>query len=266
MPTRNALLLACVLLLPGAAAAEPDTPPPAPAPAPPPRSGLDVLIDKSKVDLKEHRLEVKMNHVAAKVTIKVYDDSNVVLADQEQDFAGRAPGSALVVTWSPSSDAPVGRIEVFAYDADGAYKGIAIVPWSVSIPHEEVNFRRDSADIDDAEKPKLEASFQKVTEAVAAHKELGKITLFIAGHTDTVATAAYNLQLSRARAQSIASWFRRRGLKIPVAFEGFGESSLLVKTADEVDEPRNRRVDYILAVDEPVMKTTGFRPAWRRVN
>jgi hypothetical protein len=39
-----------------------------------------------------------------------------------------------------------------------------------------------------------------------------------------------------------------------------------VKTADEVDEPRNRRVDYILSIDEPVMKTTGFRPAWRRVN
>jgi outer membrane protein OmpA-like peptidoglycan-associated protein len=264
MPTRKALLLACVLLLPGAAQAEPDTPPaPAPAPA---RSGLDVLIDKTKVDLKEHRLEVKMNHVAAKVTIKVYDDSGVVLADEEQDFAGRAPGSALVVSWSPSSDAPVGRIEVFAYDSDGAYKGIAIVPWSVAIPHEEVNFRRDSADIDDSEKPKLEASFAKVTEAVAQHKELGKITLFIAGHTDTVATAAYNLQLSRARAQSIATWFRRRGLKIPIAFEGFGESSLLVKTADDVDEPRNRRVDYILSVDEPVMKTTGYRPAWRRVN
>src|SRR5262249_38709042 len=181
MATRNSLLLACVLLLPAGARAEPDTPPPAPAPAP--RSGLDILIDKSKVDLKEHRLEVKMNHVAAKVTIKVYDEWNAVLADEEQDFAGRAPGSALVVTWSPSSDAPVGRIEVFAYDTDGAYKGIAIVPWSVSIPHEEVNFRRDSADIDDTEKPKLEASFQKVTEAVAAHKELGKITLFIAGPT-----------------------------------------------------------------------------------
>jgi outer membrane protein OmpA-like peptidoglycan-associated protein len=254
-----------MLLLPAGAQAEPETPPPAPAP-PPTRSGLDVLIDKSKVDLKEHRLEVKMNHVASKVTIKVYDDSNVVLADEEQDFEGRAPGSALVVTWSPSSDAPVGRIEVFAYDSDGAYKGIAIVPWSVSIPHEEVNFRRDSAEIDDAEKPKLEASFAKVTEAVASHKELGKITLFIAGHTDTVATAAYNLQLSRARAQAIATWFRRRGLKIPIAFEGFGESSLLVKTADEVDEPRNRRVDYILSVDEPVMKTTGYRPSWRRVN
>jgi hypothetical protein len=234
------------------------------APAAPERtSKLDVFIDKAKVDLKEHRLEVKMNHVAAKVTIKVIDDSGAVLADQEHPFAGIAPGTALIVTWSPSSDATVGRIEVFGYDEDGAYKGIAITPWAISIPHEEVNFRRDSPEIDDPEKPKLEASFAKVNEAILSHRDLGKISLFIAGHTDSVGTPAYNLQLSRARAQAIAGWFRKRGLKIPIAFEGFGESALLVKTSDEVDEPRNRRVDYILSVDEPTFKTSGFRPAWK---
>ena len=257
-----------ILLIAGActafqARAEGEETPPVSAERP---TKLDVVIDKSKVDLKEHRLEVKMNHVAAKVTIKVLDESGAVLADQEHDFSGAAAGSPLIVTWSPSSDATVSRIEVFGYDADGAYKGIAIMPWAVSIPHEEVNFRRDSAEIDDAEKPKLEASFVKVTEAVAAHRDLGKISLFIAGHTDSVGTSAYNLQLSRARAQAIASWFRKRGLKIPIAYEGFGESALLVKTADEVDEPRNRRVDYILSLDEPTFKTSGFRPAWKRTN
>src|SRR5258706_11338948 len=148
-----------------------------PQPSSPPasRAGVDVVIDKSKVDLKEHRLEVKMSHVASKVTIKVYDESGVVLADEEHDFTGRAAGSALVVEWSPSSDAAVARIEVFAYDEEGAYKGVAIVPWSVSIPHEEVNFRRDSADIDEPEKSKLEASLVKVNEALAAHRELGRI-------------------------------------------------------------------------------------------
>jgi len=261
---RFPFVLGLVLILPAGARAEPETPPASSAPAP--RTGLEILIDKSKVDLKEHRLEVKMNHPAGRVTIKVFDESGVVLADEEHDFSGRAAGSALGVSWSPSSDAAAARIEVFVYDADGAYKGVALIPWSVSIPHEEVNFRRDSSEIDDPEKPKLEASVAKVTEAVALHKELGRITLFIAGHTDTVGTSTYNLQLSRARAQAIANWFRRRGLKIPIAFEGFGESVLLVKTPDEVDEPRNRRVDYILSVEEPTMKSSGFRPGWRRVN
>jgi len=71
--------------------------------------------------------------------------------------------------------------------------------------------------------------------------------------------------LSRERARSIASWFRKRGARIPIAYEGYGETALAVSTADGVDEPRNRRVDYILSLDEPTMKTTGFRPAWKRV-
>jgi outer membrane protein OmpA-like peptidoglycan-associated protein len=239
-----------------------DAPPATQAPA----SKLELTIDKAKVDLKEHKLEVKMNHIAAKVTVKVFDDSGAVLADEEHPFARVAPGTPLVVTWTPSSDSTVGRIEVFGYDEDGAYKGIAITPWSVSIPHEEVNFRRDSAEIDDSEKPKLEASFAKVAEAATSHKDLGRIALFIAGHTDSVGATAYNVQLSRARAQAIASWFKKRGLRIGIAYEGFGESALLVKTADEVDEPKNRRVDYILSIDEPVFKTSGFRPAWKRAN
>src|SRR5438309_11967 len=114
-------LLACILCLPSSAHADPEVPAPPPAPLPAPgRSALDLLIDKSKVDLKEHRLEVKMNHVASKVTVKVYDESNAVIADEAHDFAGRPPGTPLVVTWSPSTDAAVGRIEVFAYDDDGA--------------------------------------------------------------------------------------------------------------------------------------------------
>src|SRR5262249_41947147 len=156
------------------------------------------------------------------------------------------------------SDEIVARIEVFGFDSDGYYKGIAITPWTLSIPHEELNFKRDSSAIEEPEKPKLEASLGKITDAVNQHKDLGAITLYVAGHTDTVGTAAHNLTLSRARARSIAAWFSQHGLKISIAFEGFGESALLVKTADEVDEPKNRRVDYILALQEPVLKTSGF--------
>jgi outer membrane protein OmpA-like peptidoglycan-associated protein len=228
------------------------------------RTPLQVEIDKSKVDLKENHLELKASRALLRVTIKVTGDSGAVLADDSLDLGPQPAGAPLVVRWTPSSDEPVARIEVFAYDADGYYKGIAIVPWSIAIPHEEVNFKTDSYLIEESEKPKLEASFVKVTEALARHPEI-RVTLFFAGHTDTVGDAGYNLRLSRQRAQSIARWFRQRGLKIPIGYEGFGESALLVKTADQVDEPRNRRVDYILSVDEPVFKTSGYKPNWARL-
>lgn len=248
----SVVLAATPLLFAGTSRAQ-ATPPP-----------LQVEVDKAKVNLTEHHLELRASHDLVKVTIKVTGDSGNVLDNQSTDLGPQPANAPLVVRWSPIDEEPVAKIEVSAYDADGAWRTITLVPWSIAIPHEEVNFRTDSFQIDDPEKPKLEASFVKVTESLGKHPEI-KVTLFIAGHTDTVGDAGYNLRLSRQRAQSIARWFRQRGLKIPIAFEGFGESALLVKTADEVDEPRNRRVDYILSVDEPVFKTTGRRPGWTRV-
>jgi outer membrane protein OmpA-like peptidoglycan-associated protein len=257
------MVLAVALCLARAALAD-EPAPHSDAPAAGAKPALRVSIDKAKVDLNEHHLELKASRDLAKVTLRVTGDSGTVLADVERELSSYPAGKPLVVEWNPSSDEPVVRIEVFAYDMDGYYKGIAITPWAISVPHEEVNFRTDSAQIDDSEKPKLDESYSKVTDALGKHPDL-RVTLFIAGHTDTVGDASYNLRLSRQRAQAIAKWFRQRGLRIPVGYEGFGESALLVKTADEVDEPRNRRVDYILSVEEPVFKSSGARPTWNRV-
>jgi outer membrane protein OmpA-like peptidoglycan-associated protein len=235
-----------------------------PAPGATRASPLEVTIDLAKVSLDEHRLELKASHDLTKVTINVVGESGAVIASEERDLPPLPAGRPLVVTWSPSSDEAPLRIEVFAYDVDGFYKGVAITPWSVAIPHDDVKFKTDSSNIEESEKPKLEAAFAKVSDALAKHPDL-KPTLYLAGHTDTVGDAAHNLRLSKQRAQAIGRWFRQRGLRIPIAFEGFGETALLVVTGDEVDEPRNRRVDYILALDPPTFKATGLRPAWNRM-
>jgi outer membrane protein OmpA-like peptidoglycan-associated protein len=231
-------------------------------------SPLHVQVEKSKVDLKQHRLEVKMSHPAGKVKITVVGESGATLADEEHDFAGHAAGDALVVTWSPSSDEAIATIDVRAYDTQGAWVGVQLLPWFVAIPHEDVNFKSAEASIEDAETPKLEAAFAKLNEVLAKDAAHGRqhpgITLFIAGHTDTVGNATYNLKLSQARARAIAAWFRKRGVRMPIAYEGFGETAPAVKTADNVDEPKNRRVDYILS-DDPPRYGGGFAPAWKRV-
>jgi len=230
-------------------------------------AGIKVQVDKSKVNLKEHRLEVKMWPRSSKISLTVVGESGATLAEEEQDFTGRPAGSPLLLTWTPSNgDEPVAKITIKAGDERG-YIGLELLPWTVSIPHDDVNFRTDSSDIDAGEVPKLEAAYAKLGEILAKDKDkkYRSITLFIAGHTDTVGDGAYNMKLSRERARSIAGWFRKRGARIPIAFEGFGETALAVSTADGVDEPRNRRVDYILSMDEPTMTTTGFRPAWKRI-
>jgi outer membrane protein OmpA-like peptidoglycan-associated protein len=226
---------------------------------------LKVEVDKTHVDLAARKLEVKMNHPAGKVEIKVFGPTGEApLARDEHDFRGHGAGDPLTVTW-PDPGGEVARIDLRAYDADGLWVGLALIPWSVYIPHEEVNFATDSASITNDESPKLEGSLKQITEALRKHRELGPIKLFIAGHTDTVGATGYNLKLSQRRAQSIAGWFRAHGLRLPIFYEGFGEQALLVATPDETNEARNRRVDYILAVEEPALKSTAFRAAWKRI-
>jgi len=223
---------------------------------------LQILIDRSEVDLEHHRLQIRLNRPAARIELKVFDESHAPLAEKTLELKESSAGQPILLTWTPSSDEPVARIEIYAYDTDDNWVAVAIVPWSVNIPHQEVLFETDKADIRKSEEPKLDESLHRIQSAVSSHGDLGRIQLFIAGHTDTVGTAAYNLALSRRRARAIAVWFQSHGLGIPIAYEGFGETAPLVETKDEVDEPRNRRVDYILSVETPSTKK-GRAPSWR---
>jgi OmpA-OmpF porin, OOP family len=65
----------------------------------------------------------------------------------------------------------------------------------------------------------------------------------VTGYTDTVGSVAHNDELSRNRAAQIRQIFLDRGFP-PIHIEavGRGERELAIPTADEVDEPRNRRV------------------------
>ena len=66
----------------------------------------------------------------------------------------------------------------------------------------------------------------------------------VIGHTDTVGGAADNEALSARRAQAIADQLAAWGVHaVTLESTGRGENELLVPTADNVDEPRNRRVE-----------------------
>jgi outer membrane protein OmpA-like peptidoglycan-associated protein len=225
---------------------------------------LKMQIDRRRVDLERHRMEIVLNRPVTNVAIRVLGEDKEVLA--EESFKPKEePGDTIVLRWSQSGKAAIARIEVSAQDADDNKVRALLTPWSLSIPHQEVNFDTDKANISSSEVSKLEDSLKRIQSAVVRYKDLGRIQLFIAGHTDTVGAPTYNMDLSRRRAQAIAAWFLRNGLTIPVAFEGFGETALLVETKDEVAEARNRRVDYILAVEPPSLKK-GRNPQWKYLN
>ena len=68
--------------------------------------------------------------------------------------------------------------------------------------------------------------------------------VLVIGHTDTTGSPASNFELGLKRATTVRNILVEAGLD-PAFIEliSHGEEELLVPTADEVAEPRNRRVE-----------------------
>jgi outer membrane protein OmpA-like peptidoglycan-associated protein len=70
--------------------------------------------------------------------------------------------------------------------------------------------------------------------------------LTVTGHTDTVGSDAYNMRLSRRRAESVAAELEKDGIaSSEIQIVAKGKRDLLVPTKDGVKEPQNRRVQIV---------------------
>jgi iron complex outermembrane recepter protein len=74
-----------------------------------------------------------------------------------------------------------------------------------------------------------------------------KVTqLTVTGYTDTVGSDAYNMRLSRRRAESVAAQLEKDGIpSSEIQIVAKGKRDLLVPTSDGVKEPQNRRVRIV---------------------
>jgi len=96
-----------------------------------------------------------------------------------------------------------------------------------------------------------------VAEAAEAYRENGAARIVVSGHSDTTGSVDHNRELSRRRAETVANELIRRGVPATdIATIARGEEDLLVQTADGVNEPRNRRVEVVLAKPPPPEEPT----------
>lgn len=71
--------------------------------------------------------------------------------------------------------------------------------------------------------------------------------IVISGHTDTVGTKEYNYRLSLDRAKTLFDILVANGAAPDdIRVTSHGEGNLLVKTPDDVAEPKNRRVEVVI--------------------
>jgi outer membrane protein OmpA-like peptidoglycan-associated protein len=210
------------------------------------RAPLKIGYDADHLDLDKRQLQFKPTRTGVtSAEITVIGDDGKELAKNSATYDGTS-SDWLTISWKQAADTQVMMLKLRVETSDGAATNLELIPWSVSIDHEDVNFKTDSSKIEDSETKKLDASLVKIQEVMKKSEKFMKMKLYVAGHTDTVGAPAKNRTLSLARAQSITAYFKKKGLTIPIAFAGFGEDVLKVKTADNTDEAANRRADYVL--------------------
>jgi hypothetical protein len=93
-----------------------------------------------------------------------------------------------------------------------------------------------------------------VGRAAGTYKSVGCCAIAVSGHTDTVGTAGYNLDLSRRRAAAAQAELERNGVpRTAIVALGYGEADLPVPTAQNVANQRNRSVDIVVSDRRPEM-------------
>ncbi|HTJ62514.1 MAG TPA: OmpA family protein [Alphaproteobacteria bacterium] len=99
----------------------------------------------------------------------------------------------------------------------------------------------------DFNKSDLTPQATQIVDTAAKNAQAGKVTqLTVTGHTDTVGSDAYNMRLSRRRAESVAAQLEKDGVaSSEISIVAKGKRDLLVPTADGVREPQNRRVQIV---------------------
>lgn len=89
--------------------------------------------------------------------------------------------------------------------------------------------------------PESEALIPKIITDAA---DRPAVDVSVIGHTDTTGKAEDNEELARMRATTTAELLKSKGLKVhALSIESHGERNLLVPTADNIVEPKNRRVE-----------------------
>src|SRR5690606_26330646 len=109
-----------------------------------------------------------------------------------------------------------------------------------------ITFALNSAD--------LNAQFFNALDGVGlVLKEYDKTVIEVAGHTDSIGSDAYNLQLSQRRAQAVASYLASQGVKNErLITVGAGEAYPIASNDTEQGRAANRRVELTIV---PVTKS-----------
>lgn len=90
-------------------------------------------------------------------------------------------------------------------------------------------------------------SDRMIPDIITAVKQREATDISVVGHTDSVGSREYNMTLSMNRANAIRDLLIRNGVDAGhIRTTSHGKENPLVPTGDNVNEPRNRRVEVVV--------------------
>jgi outer membrane protein OmpA-like peptidoglycan-associated protein len=112
-----------------------------------------------------------------------------------------------------------------------------------------VNFALNSADLTATAKENLDA----IAEVFI---EFPDTDLMVQGFTDSTGDDAYNLKLSKRRAESVATYLKAHGVTSDrfASIEGFGEANPRFDNTTKEGQAKNRRVEIGIAANEDMIQ------------
>jgi outer membrane protein OmpA-like peptidoglycan-associated protein len=220
---------------------------------------LELRVGEGDIDLEHRILYFELGTTAKLAEIEIFSPDGELLHSGGQSYDEPAPGSRLQIGWPDlGSQGESFRLELKVTDSKSRWVTFQVIRFYLEVPHEEVEFASGKSAIPKAQEEKLHKPLELLKDAAAKYAKLMDVSLYVAGHTDTVGKAADNQALSERRAQAIADYFIANGLtQMPIFVRGFGEGALAVKTADNVPEPKNRRAMYIVSSFMPALQGPG---------
>ena len=209
--------------------------------------GLDVDLSRAIADEQKKQISFSVTDYVEYAEVVAYGARKTVIERSNVQIQ-KGPGT-ITLPWLGNPKETV-LLDVTLHGRN-AYTGFTYSPWFLDIPHQDVLFESDSTAIDSSENWKLQSTLSDLQEVLVKYGSVVPIQLYIAGCTDTVGKSDYNQKLSEGRARSIATWLRKNGYQEPIYYYGFGEKLLAEKTADNVDNSKNRRALYIVSSSPP---------------
>ncbi|KIG19081.1 OmpA family protein [Enhygromyxa salina] len=226
-----------------------------------------LALQSSREDIvDDQKIRYKTPFTLSSHELQVFNTDGDMIVDETVTDKVINAGESFEMSWRTADE--VFMIKVTGSDDTGYSATDSRVPWSVHIPHTEVNFDSGKYNIKPDEEWKVAEAFavlvheldhlEKANKAIDDLDPANKtsadditVQLYIVGYTDTVGNSADNKKLSENRAKAIAQYFVDKGAWCEIHYAGMGESGLAVNTGDSVDEVRNRRALYILSPETP---------------